>query len=270
MTSDRRAAGTTMPTVPATEPAISATTARVAASTSGTSVMASRLDPGRADRGREVDVQPDPLGVRRGVLVDLRGVPVVGGQVELVEVLAVQRLGAGRGRLGRHRPRRLGRVADDGPGGGAATPADHPPLHRGEVLRLVDQDVRERVVLDPVRGRGPGPAGRGVLALRRGGQLLQVGADVVVELVVVLGARGHVAEGVAQLVEQRHVLHGQRAVAAPRLGEQPLVLRADHALADAGEEVGVTQPARAPRARPAAATTRRRTRGTPGSSASRR
>ena len=174
-------------------------------------------------------------------------------------VLAVERLGPGRGRLGRDRPRRLGRVADDGPGGGAAAPADHPPLHRGEVLRLVDQDVRERVVLDPVRRRGPGPAGRGVLAVRRGGQLLQVGADVVVELVVVLVPRGHVAERVAQLVEQRHVLHGQRAVAAPRLGEQPLVLRRDHALADPGEEVGVAQPRRAPRARPAAATTRPRT-----------
>ena len=103
--------------------------------------------------------------------------------------------------------------------------------------------MRERVVLDPVRRRGPGPAGRGVLAVGGRGQLLQVGADVVVELVVVLVPRRHVAERVAQLVEQRHVLDRQRPVAAPRLGEQPLVLGADHALADPGEELGVAQPA---------------------------
>ena len=86
-----------------------------------------------------------------------------------------------------------------------------------------------------------------VLALDRGGQLLDVAAEEVVELVVVLGARRHVAQRVAQLVEQRHVLDRVGGLASrlvgPRLGEQPLVLLREHPLGDPRQEVGVAQPA---------------------------
>ena len=129
---------------------------------------------GRAHRVGQVGVQTDPLGVRGREVVDLRAVAVVGREVEVVTRLVAQRLLAGPGRLGRHRPRRLGRVADDRPGGHAAAPADHPPLHRREVLRLVDEHVRERVVLDPVGRRGPA-ARAGVLAVGGGPELLQRG-----------------------------------------------------------------------------------------------
>jgi len=127
----------------------------------------------------QVDLEAHPLGVRGGVVVDLRGVAVIGRQVELVERLALERGGPGGGGLLRVRPRRLRRVADDRPRRVAAPAPDHPPLHRGEVLDLVDEHVGERVVLDPV-GRGvPAPAG-GELAVGGRGELLQVAADVVV------------------------------------------------------------------------------------------
>ena len=126
---------------------------------------------------------------------------------------------AGLGGLGRVRPRRLRRVADDRPRRGLAAAADHPPLHRGEVLRLVDQDVGERVVLEPVRRRRPGPAGRRVLAVGGGQQLLHVDAALeqrgLVEVALVVGALGYVAERVAQLVDQRHVLDGQASTSSP-------------------------------------------------------
>ena len=82
-------------------------------------------------------------------------------------------------------------VTDDRPGGGAAAPADHPPLHRREVLGLVDQHVGVAVVLDPVGRRRPGRGAGAVLALRGGRQLLQSRSppSEVVELVVLL-ARG--------------------------------------------------------------------------------
>ena len=117
-----------------------------------------------------------------------------------------------------HRPRRLRRVADDGPRRGAPASTDHPPLHRREVLRLVDEHVREAVVLDPVRGRCPGAAGGGVLAVGRRRQLLQVDAlRRVVERVVVVGALRDVAEDVAQLVDQRHVLDREHVAPGPGL-----------------------------------------------------
>ena len=67
-----------------------------------------------------------------------------------------------------------------------------------------------------------------------------------VEVALVVGARRDVADGVAQLVEQRHVLHRQvdRGVAAaPRLEQQQLLLAAEHAVGDPGQQVGVAQPA---------------------------
>ena len=146
-------------------------------------------------------------------------------------------------RLGRHRPRRLRGVADDRPRGGATAAADHPPLHRREVLRLVDEHMGERVVLDAVGRRRPAAAAGAVLALHRGGQLLDVAAQEVVELVILLRARRHVAERVAQLVDQRHVLHRRGRLLGPGLRQQPLVLAGEHALGDPGQEVGVAQPA---------------------------
>ena len=93
-----------------------------------------------------------------------------------------------------------------------------------------------------------GPAGGGVLAVGGGHQLLHVHAALglrerVVEVALVLGLRRHVAERVAQLVEQGDVLDGQPvALAAPGLREQPLVLGADHAVGDPGQELRVAQP----------------------------
>ena len=54
---------------------------------------------------------------------------------------------------------------------------------------------------------------------------------------------GHVAERVAQLVDQRDVLDRRGRRRAPRLREQPLLLRADHAVADPGQELRLAQPA---------------------------
>ena len=53
-----------------------------------------------------------------------------------------------------------------------------------------------------VQPRPDGPYSRSVAVLSS----WRSTAEVVVELVVLLGAGGHVAERVAQLVEQRHVL----------------------------------------------------------------
>ena len=102
------------------------------------------------------------------------------------------------------------------------------------------------VVLDAVgRGRPGEPAG-GVLALGDGGELLEVDTALeqagLVEVALVVAALRHVAEGVAQLVEQGHVLD-RGPPRGPRLGQQQLLLAADHALADAGQELGVAQPA---------------------------
>ena len=162
-----------------------------------------------------------------------------------------------------HRPRRLRRVADDRPGGGAATPPDHPPLHRGEVLRLVDEHVRVAVVLDPVGRRRPA-AGAGVLAVGGGGHLLQGGVDraerVLVEVELHLAGDRRVAEQVAQLVEQRHVVDGE--VVAPRLRQQPHRLVVEHAVGDPGEQLGVAQPAEHGRGVEHRPPRRARTRGT--------
>src|SRR3954452_20561952 len=87
-----------------------------------------RLDSGFPDGVREVDVEPDPLGVPRGEVVDLLAVAVVRREVELVARLVPERPLPGGGRLLRHRPGRLCGIADDGPGGGAAPAAHHPPL----------------------------------------------------------------------------------------------------------------------------------------------
>ena len=117
-----------------------------------------------------------------------------------------------RPRLGGDRPGRLCRVADDGPGGSPPATADHPPLHRGEVLGLVDEHVGEAVVLDAVGRRGPA-ARAGVLPVGGGEQLVQRGV-LDSEVLVVDRAGVHdrrVAEQVAQLVEQRHVVDGERA-----------------------------------------------------------
>ena len=68
----------------------------------------------------------------------------------------------------------------------------------------------EAVVLDPVRGRGPGPTGRGVLAIGGRRELLEIdpfGEDDVIVQGAVLGEFcGQITQRVAQLVEQRHVL----------------------------------------------------------------
>ncbi len=163
-----------------------------------------------------------------------------------MELLALQRLRAGPTRLGGVGPRRLRGVADDGPARGAAAAPDHPPLHRGQVLGLVDQDVGVAVVLDPVGGRRPRQPARGVVALRDGGELLEIDTALeqpgLVEVALVVGALRDVADGVAQLVEQRDVLD-REVPGVPRLGEQELLLAGDDALADAGQELRVPQPA---------------------------
>ncbi len=143
-------------------------------------------------------------------------------------------------------PGRLGGVAHDRPGRAASAAADHPPLHRAEVLCLVDQDVGVAVVVDRVGGRHPDRGAGTVLALPGRAELLaaapQVAAQEVVELVVLVASVGHVAERVAQLVDERDVLHGQRVV-LPRVGEQPLLVGGHQALADPGQELRVAQPA---------------------------
>ena len=151
----------------------------------------------------------------------------------------------GRGGLRGHRPRRLRRVADDRPRGGAAAAADHPPLHRREVLRLVDEHVGERVVLDAVGRRRPAHGRRSVLALRRPVVSSWTSPpEEVVELVVLLGARRHVAEGVAQLVEQRHVLDRRgRRRRAHDFDSSRWSSGDSTPSADARQELGVAQPA---------------------------
>ena len=232
-----------MPTVPSTASASSTTASRVPSRRS-TTVRSSAVDVGLADGVGQVGVEPDPIGVGGREVVDLLAVAVVRRQVELVPRPCRRAPLAGRRRLGRHRPGRLRRVADDGPGRGAATAADHPPLHRGEVLGLVDEHVGVAVVLDPHRRARVLP---GLVAVDEGGQLGHLVVEQVRERVVVVvpvprGLLGHVTELVAELVEQRDVLDrpvvGGDAVLprladlSPRAGQQRLVLTAEHALGD--------------------------------------
>ena len=160
-----------------------------------------------------------------------------------------------------HRPRRLRRVADDRPGRGAAAAADHPPLHRREVLRLVDEHVGVAVVLDPVGRRRPAAAGRAYSRSDGGGQLLhvvaaQVRQRVVVEVaLVVAGARARRrARSAARRAAARPRPTG-RARPAHDLASSRCSSAPSTPSADPGEELGVAQPAEHRRRRRAAATT---------------
>ena len=77
----------------------------------------------------------------RGVVEDLAGVAIVGRHVEGASLRGAEGLLAGGERLEWVRPRALRRVTDDGPGRAATAAAEHPPLHGGEVLRLVHEDM---------------------------------------------------------------------------------------------------------------------------------
>ena len=168
--------------------------------------------------------------------------------------LVAERLLARTRRVRRHRPRRLRRVTDDGPGRGTPAAANHPPLHRGEVvLRLVDEHVRVEVVLGTSRRPGSlraAVADRGEL---RDVLVEQLRDRVVLGVAVVRRLLGDVPEEEAELVDQGHVLDGPvvglhaigRGLAhgPPRLRPQGLLVGAHHALADTGEQVRVAQPA---------------------------
>ena len=187
-----------------------------------------------------------------------------------MELLALERGGAGGGRLRGHRPRRLGRVADDRPRRRTAAAADHPPLHRRQVLRLVDEHVGEGVVLDPVGRRRPGAAGRRVLAVGGREQLLHVDAALeqpgVVERRLVVGAGRDVADArsAARRAAGCPAPRGRVGVCAHDFASSRCSSGRTHAVADAGQELGVAQPAEDRRPRPAAATRRRRSRGRTG------
>ena len=67
----------------------------------------------------------------------------------------------------RARPARLAEVADQGHRARRAAAGEHAPLHRGEVLRLVDEHVAERARLAVVVARRPASRRRSARARRR-------------------------------------------------------------------------------------------------------
>ena len=242
LTSERRATGTTTPIVPPTRPAMSAPP---------------RGSPSRGQRRRGPRAAPHRSTGRRWA-------------------------GRRRGRSDRRTPRRTRRSPRScgswWTGGTRAAPSPSRAVARAAAASsgtghedcagsptIVQEAVRprrptirhcigvrscasststcaKRVVLDAVGGRRPAAAARAVLALHRRRQLLHVAAEEVVQLVVLLRARRHVAQRVAELVEQGHVLDRGSGLAGPGLREQPLILGGEHAVGHAGQEVGVAQP----------------------------
>ena len=94
---------------------------------------------------------------------------------------------------------RLGRVPDDRPGSLAASTSDHPPLHGGDVLGLVDENVSEgiaRLVLVNVAGL--------METIAEGDEFLGV-TSLDKDRVVSIGLGGNWAEQSGQLVEQGHI-----------------------------------------------------------------
>ena len=170
-----------------------------------------RRDPGRADRVGQVGVEAHPLGVLRRELVDLRGVAVVGREVEVVPGLVAAAPPRERP------PTRPGTGHDDW--AGSPTIVQVAPRPRRPTIRhcigvrscasSTSTCAKPSSSMRLVGGR---PATRaGVLPVGGGEHLVQ-GGVLEPEVLVVDRARVHdrrVADQVAQLVEQGDVVDGE-------------------------------------------------------------
>ena len=170
-----------------------------------------RLDAGRADRGRGLQIRVDAREQPRGQGGDLGAGAVVRRELHLAQAAAPEHGGQGVADLLDVGPGRLHPVPDDRPGGAPGTAAEHPPLHRGDVLRLVDDHVGVRPVV-PLESDAAGGAavavGEGRHA-RLAGPLVQV-VELVPAVVLRLDLDRDLAEQLDQLVVQGRVRRRQR------------------------------------------------------------
>ena len=200
--------------------------------------------PGGAHGLRQIGVGEVLDDHPRGEIEHLRGAPVVGAHPEPADGGRADQLGQRPRRLARVRPRALRRITDDRPTGARPAAAEHPPLHRGDVLGLVDQHVREGVLrrrerIDLADGRQP---------LHRGHQLLDLAAAVQVvqeERHLAILRLGHRTELVGQFVEKGSVgdgpVRGLRALAVAR-AEQALLALGEFGTGDPGQQARFGQP----------------------------
>ena len=189
------------------------------------------------------------------VVEDLAGVAVVGVHVERAALLPAERLVARPTGLGEVAPRRLRGIPDDGPRRRPTAPRQHPPLHRREVLGLVDEHVGvtggpvDAAHHQPLAGVGRRDLGLGLLgghpAVDAGTHVDDTPLRELVELLDVVEADVlavgplHGAEPRDEVVDERRVGH------RPGAGLERLA-------------VGVTPRPRPPRGRARRARRRRR------------
>ncbi len=191
---------------------------------------------------------------------DLARVAVVRRHVEALTLLRPEGLLACLGGFVEVGPRRLREVADDGPRRELSAPTDGAPLHRRQVLRLVDEDVtvflgaREAPGEQALAGVGGRHLEADLAALTaRSGHLDLVDAvlgEVVelldlVETTLLAGGLGHLGEAGEQVVDERNVGHGPLAALdrdGDRRDEFRLLTNAQHTACIAREPVGVTEP----------------------------
>jgi hypothetical protein len=217
-----------------------------------------RPDPGLADGLGDVGVRHERKDDIARVVEDLAGVAVVGVHVERAPFLPGEGVLARPGGLLEVGPRRLRGVPDHGPRRRAPPAGDHPPLHRREVLGLVDEHVRvpggalDAAEEQPLAGVGGCDDGTGL-----GAAAAPVGAGAhvddtprreVVELLDVVEAGvlplglGYGAEPREQVVDERDVGHRplaglERLAVGPREGGALLVV--EHPAREGVDVLGV-------------------------------
>ena len=247
-TSARRPTGATTPIVPSSSSASAAIASRTASaqvSAASTSCTRGSTPVSRTASGRSAPGIAARASVG-GEVEDLRGVAVVGRQPERVLVLAGQRLGPGRrGLVGRaatttgrrHRRSSSSRADRDGRPSATASATGPAPRRRGRA-----RSRRPRSTASAARRRATVPAApsrrsstvdsSGTVSSYRSASGSSLG----------LGLR-RLAEQVAQLVEQRHVLDAE-VVGAQRLEEvvDLLPARARRAASRASRSRSASQP----------------------------
>ena len=172
-------------------------------------------------------------GCQRG---DLGAGAVVGGQLDGAQPVLAEDGRQGVAHLLHVGPGRLHPVADDGPRRPTRPAGEHPPLHRRDVLRLVDDDVREGAVV-ALLGQVAAVARRPVEVrrdLRLAGQGVEL-AELVPAVVLRLDLDGRDAHQLEQLVVERRVGRGERGVGRPGGGQRRHLVVAQHAPGQLGQ-----------------------------------